>query len=83
MPASAGSGSVPVAEPKCSVCGGPLRRLNTGEAGLWWCETRCRTVYNPPVYPVMKGSNLTKADLLGPENYESLRSAGDYGQRSL
>ena len=31
-----------MADPVCSFCGGPLRRLNTGEAGLWWCEERCK-----------------------------------------
>ena len=32
---------MPSDPPVCSLCGGELRRLNTGEAGLWWCERRC------------------------------------------
>ena len=32
---------MPSNTPVCSICGHELRRLNTGEAGLWWCENRC------------------------------------------
>ena len=68
-------------------CGGQLitrddRTIQCEKCGAdpWLSD---RFVRNPPVYPVRKGSNLTKADLLGPENYDSLRSAGDYGRRPL
>ena len=63
---------------KCGLCGGLL--VPSARQGDQ-CQS-CGVRWNPPPYPG-RGSRLTKADLVGPENYESLRSGNDYGRRPL
>ena len=42
----------------------------------------CGVVYNPPM-PTPRPVKGKPVDLLGPHNYEGLRSAADYGARPL
>ena len=60
-----------MADRPCSVsgCDG---QLFTRDDRLFQCG-KCGVIYNPRPWPVRRGSRLTPADLVGPNNYEHLR----------
>ena len=60
-----------MADRPCNVsgCGG---QLITRDDRTIACQ-KCGTIYNPRPWPVRRGSKLSPADLVGPNNYEHLR----------
>ena len=67
----------------CDVpgCGGKVL-FSARKDGSEFCAG-CGVIYNPRPWPVKTGSRLSRADLVGPNNYESLRSGNSYGSRPL